>query len=112
MRQAQAQRDQADAERRLANLNVDQDIAGAQADVQSAAASAKAAGGPALTAATEAARIARLGYSQGKFSQLDLLQAEQSLADTRAGYTDALSAYHDAEARLVRLTSTASDVTP
>ncbi|MDH7640269.1 TolC family protein [Sphingomonas oryzagri] len=111
-RQAQAQRDQADAERRLANLNVEQDIAGAQADLQSAAASARAAGGPALTAAAEAARIARIGYAQGKFSQLDLLQAEQSLAETRAGYTDALSAYHDAEARLARLTSTPSDVAP
>lgn len=112
VRQAQAQRDQADAERRLANLNVEQDIAGAQADLQSAAASARAAGGPALTAATEAARIARIGYAQGKFSQLDLLQAEQSLADTRATYTDALSNYHDAEARLARLTATSSDVTP
>jgi len=112
VRQAAAQRDQADAERRLANLNAEQDIAGAQADLQIAAASARAAGGPALTAATEVARIARIGYARGKFSQLDLLQAEQSLAETRANCTDALSAYHDAEARLVRLTAAGPDGTP
>jgi cobalt-zinc-cadmium efflux system outer membrane protein len=105
--QAQAERDQADAERRLANLDVEQEIASARADLGNAADSARAAGGPVLTAATEAARIARIGYTQGKFSQLDLLQAEQTLADTRAAYASALADYHEAEARLARLTAPA-----
>ena len=107
VRQARAERDQADAERRLASLDVEEEIASAQADLGNAADSAQAAGGPALTAAAEAARIARIGYTQGKFSQLDLLQAEQTLADTRAAYANALADYHGAEARLARLTAPA-----
>ncbi|WP_037505366.1 TolC family protein, partial [Rhizorhabdus wittichii] len=67
-------------------------------------------GGPALAAATEAARIARIGYAQGKFGQLDLLDAERTLADTKAAAVDALVAYHDAEARLARLTTPAPDL--
>jgi cobalt-zinc-cadmium efflux system outer membrane protein len=58
----------------------------------------------------EAARIARVGYAQGKFSQLDLLEAERTLAETRAAFTDALAAYHDAEARLERLTAPAPEL--
>jgi cobalt-zinc-cadmium efflux system outer membrane protein len=107
--QASAERDQADAERRLANLDVEQEIASARADLGNAADAARAAGGPVLAAATEAARIARIGYTQGKFSQLDLLQAEQTLADTRAAYATALADYHEAEARLARLTAPVAD---
>ena len=107
VRQAQAERDQADAERRLAALNVEQDIASAEADLTNAREAARATGGPVLNAAMEAARIARIGYAQGKFSQLDLLQAEQTLADTRAAYANALVDYHQAEARLARLTAPA-----
>ncbi len=65
----------------------------------------RATSGPALEAASEAARIARIGYAQGKFSQLDLLEAERTLAETKAALVDALAAYHGAEARLVRLTT-------
>ncbi len=61
------------------------------------------ASGPALAAATEAARIARLGYGRGKFDQLVLLEAERTLAETRNAAVDALAQYHDAEARLARL---------
>lgn len=65
--------------------------------------------GRALEAATEAARIARIGYGQGAFSQIELLDAERTLAETRAAAIDALAAYHDAEARLRRLTAPAPD---
>ena len=44
----------------------------------------------ALAAAEEAARIARIGYREGKFGQLDLLDAERTLAQTRAAAIDAL----------------------
>jgi len=109
-RQARAVRDQSDAQRRLAMLDAQQDIESARADLATAGASARAAGGPALNAATETARIARVGYAQGKFGQLDLIQAEQTLADTRTAYVDALQRYHDAEARLARLTAPAPGV--
>ncbi len=59
----------------------------------------------ALDAATEAARIARIGYAQGKFGQLELLEAERTLAETRQSFIEALVALHLAEARLARLTT-------
>lgn len=108
--QARALQTQAEAQRRIAVLEAERSIATAQAELANAAASARNAGGPALAATSEAARIARIGYAQGKFSQLDLLEAERTLAQTRAEATDALAAYHDAEARLARLTAPAPTI--
>ena len=59
--------------------------------------------------AGEAARIARIGYREGKFGQLDLLDAERTLAETKLAAIDALAAYHNAKARLERLTALAPD---
>ena len=84
-----------------------QAIATAETDLANAEANARAANGPALAAAQEAARIARIGYREGKFGQLDLLEAERTLAQTRSAAIDALAAYHDAKARLERLTARA-----
>lgn len=106
-----AQRDQADALRRVALLDAEQAIAQAQAEAANAATTARNASGPALAAAQEAARIARIGYREGKFGQLDLLDAERTLSDTRTAAIDALAAYHDAQARLERLTTPAPTVT-
>lgn len=103
--QARAQRDQADALRRAAELDATQAVAGVGAEVANAAVTARTANGPALTAAAEAARIARIGYREGKFGQLDLLDAERTLSETRTAAIDALAAYHDAQARLERLTT-------
>ncbi|MDB5674059.1 MAG: transporter [Sphingomonas bacterium] len=104
---AAAQRWQADATRRATLLDAEREIATAQADLANAATTARVSTGPALAAATEAARIARIGYREGKFGQLDLLEAERTLADTRGAAIDALAAYHDAQARLERLTAAA-----
>jgi len=105
--QASAERQRADAQRRVTALDVDQAIARVQADAANAATSAAAASGPALRAAEEAARIARIGYREGKFGQLDLLDAERTLAETRGDAINALFAYHIAQALLERLTSRA-----
>lgn len=105
--QSQAEQSQAQALRSLVALDTRQEIARAQTELANAAASARAAGGPGLNAATEAARIARVGYSQGKFDQIALLDAERTLSQTRQTYVDALAAYHDAQARLDRLTTPA-----
>ncbi|AOF98673.1 outer membrane efflux family protein (plasmid) [Blastomonas sp. RAC04] len=104
---ARAQQDQTLALRRVALLDAQAAIASAQTEVANAAANARAAAGPALAAAQEAARIARIGYREGKFGQLDLLEAERTLAQTKASAIDALVAYHDAQARLERLTARA-----
>jgi cobalt-zinc-cadmium efflux system outer membrane protein len=109
--QAQANREQTDAQRRATEREVDQAIAVAEAEVANAAITARTASGPALAAATESARIARIGYREGKFGQLDLLDAERTLSETRVAAIDALAAYHDAQARRDRLTTAAPDLT-
>lgn len=105
--QARGQSDQAAALRRAVELDSAQSIANAEAEVANAASSARTASGPVLAAAREAARIARIGYREGKFGQLDLLDAERTLSETRTAAIDALADYHDAEARRDRLTTTA-----
>lgn len=107
--QASAERSRAEAQRRLTALDVEQAITNAQADVDNAATAARNANGPALAAAQEAARIARIGYREGKFGQLDLLDAERTLADTRIAAIDALATYHNAKAQLERLTAPAPE---
>ncbi|QGP78652.1 TolC family protein [Sphingobium sp. CAP-1] len=103
--QANAERTRAAAQRRMTALDVEQAITDAQAEADNAATAARNASGPALAAAREAARIARIGYREGKFGQLDLLDAERTLADTRIAAIDALVAYQNARAQLERLTA-------
>jgi len=105
--QASAERSRAEAQLRMIALNVEQAITDARAQVDNAATAARNANGPALAAAREAARIARIGYREGKFGQLELLDAERTLADTRLAAIDALAAYHNAKARLEWLTTPA-----
>lgn len=105
--QATAERTRAEAVRRVTALDVEQAITDAHAEADNAATTARAAAGPALSAATEAARIARIGYREGKFGQLDLLDAERTLAETRVAAIDALASYQNARARLERLTAPA-----
>ncbi len=105
--QSRAEQTQAVALRSLALVDIRQAIASAETEVANAAATARAAGGPGLAAAQEAARIARIGWTQGKFDQIALLDAERTLSQTRQTYVDALAAYHDAQARLDRLTTPA-----
>lgn len=107
--QARALRDRAAAQERTALLRARNDIAAAQTAVANAADRAFAASGPALAAAEEAARIARIGYREGKFGQLDLIDANRTLADTHAAAIDALAEYHAAKAELVRLTTPLTD---
>ncbi|EIZ77355.1 outer membrane efflux protein [Novosphingobium sp. Rr 2-17] len=103
LEQASAQHVRAQALARAEALDIAQDLATAEAEVANAEVSARTAAGPAIAAAEEAARIARIGYREGKFGQLDLIEAERTLAQTRAEAIDALAAFHDAQARRDRL---------
>ncbi|WEK46348.1 MAG: TolC family protein [Candidatus Andeanibacterium colombiense] len=105
--QAEALERAASSRRRVAAVEAEREIAEAQAALAIAAANARAAGGPGLDAAMEAARIAAIGYANGKFTQLDLIEGQRTLAQTRAAYVDALAEYHRAEALLMRLTAPA-----
>src|SRR3546814_6773732 len=63
--QSRSEQTQAIALRNLAVIDTRQQIASAQTEVANAAATARAAGGPGLAAAQEAARIARIGWTPG-----------------------------------------------
>ena len=107
---SRAEFDRASAARRAVALEFEQSSAQAEAEVADALAAARAANGPALAAAEEAARIARIGYAEGKFPQLELIEAERSLAETRESSVDALAALHTARARLARLQGSNSPI--
>lgn len=105
--QANAMRRRADAQRRMTALDVEQQITDAEVEAANAAAAARNASGPALSSAMEAARIARIGYREGKFGQLELLDAERTLTEMRVASIEALVSYQLAKARLERLTAPA-----
>jgi len=107
---SQAEYDRTVAARQATVLEFDQSISQADAELANAAAVARAANGPALAAAEEVARIARIGYAEGKFPQLELIEAERSLADTREASVDALAALHSARARLAHLQGSKSPI--
>jgi len=107
---SRAEYDRASAARRAVALEFEQSTAQAETEVADALAAARAANGPALAAAEEAARIARIGYAEGKFPQLELIEAERSLAETRETSVDALAALHTARARLARLQGSNSPI--
>jgi len=103
--QAGAERRRAEALAQAAELEANGAIIKAEAERDNAASAARVANGPALAGAQESARIARIGYREGKFGQLGLLEAERALAETRGAAIDALASYHNAQARLDRLTT-------
>ena len=100
--QAARERDQAEARQRVVLFEAEQAILSALADRDRAATAVKASE-PALGAAREAARIARIGYAEGKFDQIVLLDAERTFLDTQRAAIDARADYHNAVARLERL---------
>ncbi len=100
---SKAEYDRAVAERDAAAQEASQELARAWAAAVDAQAAARAANGPAMAAAQDVARIARIGYASGKFPQLELIEAERSLAEIREEAVNALAAFHLARARLARL---------
>jgi cobalt-zinc-cadmium efflux system outer membrane protein len=57
-----------------------------------------------LPAANKTFTLARQGYRAGKFSYLEVLDAQRTLFDTKQQYIDALNEYHHAYAQVERLT--------
>lgn len=58
-----------------------------------------------LPTAEKAFKLSRQGYGEGKFSYLEVLDAQRTLYDTRAEYHDALKDYHRSRAEVERLTA-------
>ena len=57
----------------------------------------------ALPSAEQAARFATLGYGEGRFSFLEVLDAQRALSDTRAQLVEAIQAFHALRAQVQRL---------
>ncbi len=58
-----------------------------------------------LPSAEKAFRLARNGYSKGKFPYLEVLDAQRTLFDARSQYHGSLKRYHTARANVERLTT-------
>jgi outer membrane protein, heavy metal efflux system len=58
-----------------------------------------------VPAAQEALDLADAGYRDGKFTYLELLDAQQLLYESKLAYIDALEAYHNAVIAMERLTA-------
>ena len=58
-----------------------------------------------LPAAEKAFKLARSGYEKGKFTYLEVLDAQRTLFSARAQYHNALKTYHASRANVERLTT-------
>ncbi|HTI67001.1 MAG TPA: TolC family protein [Caulobacteraceae bacterium] len=99
---ARAELDAAEARLTAARLDAEASLRADAAQTQ-AAASRVTAARQAEQAADEAYRLTRLGYEGGKLSQLEVLNARRTLAESRARTLDAQLDRLTAEAALARL---------
>ncbi len=96
----------AEAELAAQRLELDTRLTGARARLFSARNAAASLQNKIVPTAEQAFTFASDGYRQGKFSYLEVLDAQGTLADARRDLTDALQVYHDATADLDRLSGT------
>jgi len=102
VRQARAEYTRAEAQHTAAQQDTERALLRAQMEIEDTRAAAIATSAR-QTLAIEAARIARIGYREGKLSQLDVIEAERSLSQTRSAVVAALHAFHLARNRLALL---------
>lgn len=99
---AQAEATAAEAERNLALAQATRRIRDAQAALAAADSRLKTLRDFSLPQAEEAVRLARLGYQEGEFSLLEVLDAQEALAQAQLGLIDAELARAKALAALER----------
>lgn len=104
------------AEADLAAERIDQDrrVTAARVNQDAARESATTLQEKIIPTAEQAFAAAQEGYRQGKFSYLEMLEAQRTLFETRRDLIDTLQGFHNARAELERLTATAEggEVTP
>ncbi len=81
------------------------DLTRAQAELEASYRQAVVMRDNILPAAKKAFALAREGYNAGKFSYLEVLDAQRTLYSSRAEYQDTLRNYHRSRAEVERLTS-------
>jgi cobalt-zinc-cadmium efflux system outer membrane protein len=101
--QAEARVAQSEQRERADRLRLDAALETAYATLQSAAGQCATFKEAIVPEAESAFDSIRQGYEQGKFNYLDLLSAQQTLAETRLRYVSVLVSVNTARARLERL---------
>lgn len=105
---AQAELLQAEVEAERGRLVVRAALATAERRLDLARRTAQALRGEAVPAAEQAARFAAGGFSAGKFTYLEVLDAQRVLSDARAQLNDALRDVHVRAAEVDRLSGRAA----
>ncbi len=98
--------DKAEAERQAAALALAGELAEAHAVLTVAHQRMSVLRGRVLPAMEQAFQAAHVGYEQGKFGFLDVLEAQRSLFEAQAALLDAQGSYHTAVIDIQRLTAT------
>jgi cobalt-zinc-cadmium efflux system outer membrane protein len=98
------------AEADLAAERIDRErrLAAATANLDAARDNATALQGQIIPTAETAFAAAQEGYRQGKFSYLEVLEAQRTLFEARRDLINTLQGFHNARAELDRLTATAA----
>ncbi len=91
------------AERDDARRRLQSELAGALALYAGAKAQAEMGQGKLIPKAEQAYELSRAGYESGRFSWLELIAAQQHLADIRIGYIEALKDAHLARIEILKL---------
>ena len=95
----------AESERDEAALNLRANLTKIQQELETSYFQAVALHQTILPAAEDAFKQSREGYGLGKFSYLEVLDAQRTLNDTRSEYHETLKDYHRSRAELERLTA-------
>lgn len=100
---ASADSSRARLETEILQRNFEREAASARSQMNIAAREIAAIDERLIPVAEEAVERARVGYSQGGFSYLDVLDAQRALSSARLQRNSALNSYHRARAALKRL---------
>jgi len=93
----------AEMEKEAAEVGASIALSGAYASLDTALSEVRTLKTEVIPAAQSVFEAIREGYQQGKFDYLDLLNAQQSLAETQAKYVEALVSLNQAKADVERL---------
>ena len=93
----------AEEQRKATQIKVLMDLAQAYQELSSAYLSAAALKETALPGAQSAFNAAQEGYREGKFSYLQVIDAQRTLFEIKRQYVTALADYHKAKATIERL---------
>ncbi len=94
-----------EADKKQAELDYSIKLANAESEMASSYVRIKTLKGDVTPSAKEAFKLAQQGYKLGRFSYMEVLDAQRSLFDVKNQYLDALKDYHAANAEIERLTA-------